>query len=121
MNLWNDERKIPKISINVKIKVKTDTPEEFAAWNSVFGYIMKKPRTKLEFITVNSLRKLPLHELTVEDLKRYLSEEDYTQLLKIEGIFNYKLTNDIKAFILAVLRLPIKNIEELLNVKSNAI
>jgi len=41
MNLWNDERKIPKISINVKIKVKTDTPEEFAAWNSVFGYIMK--------------------------------------------------------------------------------
>jgi len=42
-------------------------------------------------------------------------------LLKIEGIFNYKLTNDIKAFILAVLRLPIKNIEELLNVKSNAI
>ena len=36
LNIFGDDRKIPKLSINVRIKVKTNTAEENKAWNTVF-------------------------------------------------------------------------------------
>ena len=66
LNPFLDKRPIPKISINVKVKIKSDSAKENADWNKAFGYIMKKPRTKLEFLTVNLIRKLPLENITLE-------------------------------------------------------
>lgn len=105
--------KIPKVFINVRVKVKTVSPEETAIWNKVFGYIMRKPRTKLEFLTIASLRNLPLSKFTLAVLKPYLKEEDYLQLQKVEDLFNTRLTTDLKAFILGVLRIPYKTLLDL--------
>lgn len=113
INPFLDKRPIPKININVKVKIKSDSAKENADWNKAFGYIMKKPRTKLEFLTVNIIRKLPLEKITLEKIKPYLTENDYQQLLTIENIFNSKLTTDVKSFILSVLRIPVKNLEAL--------
>ena len=113
VNPFLDKRPIPKISINVKVKIKSDSAKENADWNKAFGYIMKKPRTKLEFLTVNLIRKLPLEKITLEKIKPYLTENDYQQLLMIENIFNSKLTTDVKSFILSVLRIPVKSLEAL--------
>lgn len=113
LNPFLDKRPIPKISINVKVKIKSDSAKENADWNKAFGYIMKKPRTKLEFLTVNLIRKLPLEKITLEKIKPYLTENDYQQLLTIENIFNSKLTTDVKSFILSVLRIPVKSLEAL--------
>lgn len=113
VNPFLDKRPIPKISINVKVKIKSDSAKENADWNKAFGYIMKKPRTKLEFLTVNLIRKLPLEKITLEKIKPYLTENDYQQLLTIENIFNSKLTTDVKSFILSVLRIPVKSLEAL--------
>lgn len=118
INPFLDGRKIPKLSINVKIKVKTDSVEETNTWNSVFGYIIKKPRTKLEFLTVSNIRNLPLKNITLDKIETIVSEEDYTELKKIEKIFNERLTTDLKAFILAVLRIPVNVLKEL-SVESN--
>lgn len=115
INAFGDDRKIPKLSINVKVKVKIDSPSDIVKWNNVFGYIMKKPRTKLDFINVNPIRNLKLNNITVEKIKNYISEEDYTQLLKVENIFNTNLTNDLKAFILAILKIPYQTLEEISN------
>lgn len=41
LNIFGDDRKIPKVSINAKVKVKTKSAEEGKAWNKAFGYIMK--------------------------------------------------------------------------------
>ena len=76
---------------------------------------MKKPRTKLEFLTVNMIRKLPLDKITLDSIKPYLSEIDYEYLSSIENIFNTRLTTDIKSFILSILRIPIKDLEALCN------
>lgn len=113
IDIFGDQRKIPKLSVNVRIKVKTNSPEETAEWNRVFGYIMKKPRTKLEFLTIASLRDLPLSKLTLAVLKPYIKEEDYIQLQKVEDLFNTRLTTDLKAFILGVLRIPYNTLRDL--------
>ena len=113
VNPFLDDRKIPKLSINVKVKVKTDSVEETNMWNSVFGYIIKKPRTKLEFLTVSNIRNLPLKTITLDKLKGIISEEDYTELKKIEKLFNERLTTDLKAFILSVLRIPTNILKEI--------
>ena len=93
INPFLDKRPIPKININVKVKVKTNSAKENADWNKAFGYIMKKPRTKLEFLTVNLIRKLPLNQITLASIKPYISEIDYSHLEPIEDIFNNRLTN----------------------------
>lgn len=113
LDIFGDGRKTPKISINVKVKVKTDVPEETNIWNRVFGYIMKKPRTKLEFLNVDSLRSLPLNSIKLIDIKEYISEEDFRQLSLVENIFNEKLTADVKAFILAILKVPVSYVENI--------
>ena len=99
LDIFGDGRKTPKISINVKVKVKTATPGESIRWNKVFGYIMKKPRTKLEFLVVDPIRNLQLDKIELEDIKQYITEEDYNQLSKVTKIFNRKLTADVKSFI----------------------
>ena len=113
IDIFGDQRKIPKLSVKVRVKAKTVSSEETAEWNRVFGYIMKKPRTKLEFLTIASLRNLPLSKLTLAVLKPYIKEEDYIQLQKVEDLFNNRLTIDVKAFILGVLRIPYNTLSDL--------
>lgn len=113
INPFIDKRPIPRVNINVKIKVKTNSAKENADWNKAFGYLMKKPRTKLEFLTVNVIRKLPLEKITLESIKPYLLESDYNTLVTIEDIFDNRLTSDVKSFILAILRIPIKDLDNL--------
>lgn len=115
LDIFGDERKIPKLSINVKVKVDAETPAEISAWNNVFGYIMKKPRTKLEFLAVNTIRNLTLSKVTLAGIKDYLNEEDYEQLSKISELFDNRLTADVKAFILSVLHIPYDKLEQLSN------
>ena len=118
LDIFGDGRKTPKISINVKVRAKTSNVSETNKWNRVFGYIMKKPRTKLEFLVVDSIRSLPLEKLEVKDIQPYISEEDYEQISKIAGLFNKRLTQDIKAFILAVFRIPYLTLEKIISEKS---
>ncbi len=115
IDIFGDNRKIPSLSINVKIKANTISQEEAKAWDKVFGYVMKKPRTKLEFLAVNKIRELSLNTISVQQLKPYLNEEDYEQLLKIENLFTDRLTADIKAFILAILKVSPDTIKSLNN------
>lgn len=116
-DIFGDGRKTPKLSVNVKVKVKTNSQAEIKAWNSVFGYFIKKPRTKLEFLAVSHIRSLDLTKILVSDLKGYLSEEDYEQLERIEDIFNTRLTADIKAFILAILKFPVNFLSSIISSK----
>lgn len=118
INPFLDKRPIPKVNINVKIKVKTNSAKENADWNKAFGYLMKKPRTKLEFLTVNIIRKLPLENITLQSIKPLLLENDYNVLATIEDIFNDRLTSDVKSFILAILRIPIKDLDAIANTKA---
>ena len=113
LDIFGDQRKIPKLAVKVRVKVKTNSPEETMVWNRVFGYIMKKPRTKLEFLTISSLRNLPLSKLSLAVLKPYMKEEDYNQLQQVEDLFNTRLTTDVKAFILGVLRIPYNTLSDL--------
>lgn len=113
INPFLDKRPIPKINVNVKVKIKTNSAEENANWNKVFGYIMKKPRTKLEFLTTGLIRKLDLTKITVKKLQNLISEDDFNQLLIIEDIFDNRLTTDVKSFILGILRIPVKTLESL--------
>lgn len=115
LNIFGDDRKIPKLSINVKVKVKTRSPEETLAWNQVFGYIMKKPRTKLEFLAVNNLRRLQLDGIKLDNIEPFITKEDFIQLKKVEYVFDYTLTADIKAFILAILKVPQETLIGILN------
>lgn len=105
LNPFTDGRKIPEVSINVKVKVDTETSEENTNWNRAFGYLMRKPRTKLEFINVTDIRKVDLSEVTLDKLKPYLQEEDYKRMKPIERLFDEKLTQDVKAFILSILKI----------------
>lgn len=113
LNIFGDDRKIPKVSINVKVKVKTKSAEEGKAWNRAFGYIMKKPRTKLEFLMTNTIRGLKLDRITLSKIKGYISEEDYNYLSTVESIFDNNLTDDVKVFILSVLKIPVLTLEKL--------
>ena len=118
LDIFGDGRKTPKISVNVKIKVKTSDVEETMAWNKAFGYIMKKQRTKLEFLAVDSLRCLSLDKVKLEDIKNYITEEDYTELKPIEKIFDKRLTSDVKAFILAILKVQHNLLENIIAIKN---
>jgi len=121
IDIFGDGRKTPKISINVKVRVKTSNINETNKWNKVFGYIMKKPRTKLEFLVVDPIRNLQLDKVTLEDIKQYISEEDYEQLSKVESLFDRKLTADVKAFILSILKVPFATLENIVNSKLTAL
>lgn len=107
LNPFIDNRPIPNIRVNCKVKIKTSSVEESNEWNTFFAYIMGKPRTKVEFITVSLLRNLPISNLKVEDIKDKISVEDYAHLQKVEEIFNDRLPIDLKAFILSVLQVPL--------------
>ena len=113
INIFGDDRKIPKLSVNVKVKVKTISVDESIKWNIVFGYLMKKPRTKLEFLSVNPIRNLSLINVTLDKIKEYISVEDYSKLKTIESLFNERLTTDLKAFILAILKVPYSRIQSI--------
>lgn len=118
INPFIDKRPIPKININVKIKVKTNSAKENADWNKAFGYLMKKPRTKLEFLTVNVIRKMALDKITLKSIKPFILENDYNTLATIEDIFDNRLTSDVKSFVLAILRIPIKDLDNIINDKA---
>ena len=113
LDIFGDGRKIPHLLINVKVKTKEEYQQNNVIWNSVFGYIMKKPRTKLEFLFINNFRTLPLNNLKLNQIKEYISEEDYKQLSKVEEIFNQGITTDVKAFILAILKVPYDKLKEI--------
>ena len=119
IDVFGDGRKTPKISVNVKIKVKTSDINETVAWNKAFGYIMKKQRTKLEFLAVDSLRCLSLDKVKLKDIVNLITEEDYAELSPIEKIFDKRLTSDVKAFILAILKVSNSQIENIIAAKIN--
>lgn len=119
IDVFGDGRKTPKISVNVKIKVKTNDINETVAWNKAFGYIMKKQRTKLEFLAVDSLRCLSLDKVKLKDIANLITEEDYAELSPIEKIFDKRLTSDVKAFILAILRVSSNQVENIITAKAN--
>ena len=119
IDVFGDGRKTPKISVNVKIKVKTSDINETVAWNKAFGYIMKKQRTKLEFLAVDSLRCLSLDKVKLKDITSLITEEDYAELSPIEKIFDKRLTSDVKAFILAILKVSNNQIENIIAAKIN--
>ena len=105
MSLFDDDRKIPKVSINICVKPLNLDVNETKNWNKVFGYIMKKSRTKLDFLNINGLRRLDLDKIKLAKIRLKLNILDYKELLKIEDIFNDKLSVDLKAFILAILHI----------------
>lgn len=113
LNPFFDNRPIPSIKVKCKVKIKTKNAEESNNWNSFFSYIMGKPRTKIEFIAAGVLRNFPLIDVTVDSIKSYVSDEDYKQLKTIESVFDCGLPTDLKAFILAILQVPVKAIVEL--------
>ena len=119
IDVFGDGRKTPKISVNVKIKVKTSDINETVAWNKAFGYIMKKQRTKLEFLAVDSLRCLSLDKVKLKDIASLITGEDYAELSPIEKIFDKRLTSDVKAFILAILKVSNSQIENIIAAKVN--
>ena len=119
IDVFGDGRKTPKISVNVKIKVKTSDINETVAWNKAFGYIMKKQRTKLEFLAVDSLRCLSLDKVKLKDIVNFITEEDYAELSPIEKIFDKRLTSDVKALILAILKVSNSQIENIIAAKVN--
>ena len=119
IDVFGDGRKTPKISVNVKIKVKTSDINETVAWNKAFGYIMKKQRTKLEFLAVDSLRCLSLDKVKLKDIANLITEIDYAELSPIEKIFDKRLTSDVKAFILAILKVSNSQIENIIAAKIN--
>lgn len=106
IDIFGDNRKIPVLKINSKIKIHGLTKDEEVIWNKAFGYIQKKPHGKLEYLAVNCFRNEKIKSLKFTDIERFLSEEDVTELKSIEDIFNNKLSLDLKAFILAVLKIP---------------
>ena len=103
LNPFIDGRPIPNIKVNFKVKIKTKSTEESSIWNSFFAYVMSKPRTKIEFITVALMRNFALSAIKVED---------YEKLLTVEEIFNERLPIDLKAFILSVFQVPIPFIKD---------
>lgn len=112
LNPFIDGRPIPNIKVNFKVKIKTKSTEESSIWNSFFAYVMGKPRTKIEFITVALMRNFSLSTIKVEDLNGIIADEDYEKLLTVEEIFNERLPVDLKAFILSVFQVPIPFIKE---------
>lgn len=121
LDIFGDGRKRPKLSINVKVKIDTDNKTENLNWNSVFGYFMKKQRSKLEYLNINAIRNLDLNKIKLLDIQSYISQDDLEQLKKIETIFNNDLTNDIKAFILSILKIKYAVLNNIIYNKNNTI
>lgn len=113
INIFDDGRKMPKLSVNIKVKIKSRNQDELTNWNTFFGYLMKKQRTKLDFLAVSPIRDLDVSKIKTNDIVAYLSNEDSEQLIKIEKIFDKKLTSDVKAFILAMLKVPYDSLKQL--------
>lgn len=107
LDIFGDNRKIPNITINVKVKVKDLNSDETRVWNKAFGHIIRKGHSKLEFLTIDTIRELPIKNIKVSDLESVVSEEDYNVLKSIDTIFNNKISIDLKAFILAMLKVPV--------------
>lgn len=112
LNPFVDNRPIPNIKVNFKVKIKTKSAEETASWNRFFAYIMKKPRTKIEFSTISLFRELPITNIKIENIENFINKEDYDQLFIIKDIFENRLPIDLKAFILSMLQVPIKAIKQ---------
>ena len=115
IDIFGDGRKTPRISVNVKVRVNTKSAKENVNWNKFFGYLMKKPRTKLDFISVNAIRKLNMSKITLASIKQYLTEEDLEYISKIKDLFNKRLTTDVKAFIITLLHIPYDKLQDLSN------
>ena len=107
INPFLDQRKIPEININFRVKINSTNKEEINNWNIFFYELMKKPKTKLTFTTCSILRNLPISNITLESIKDSITEEDYNLLLPIEDLFNNRLEIDLKIFILSLLKVPI--------------
>lgn len=112
-NIFDDDRKIPNLSMNIKVCVKTENQEELTSWNTAFGYIMKKPRTKLEFLAVDPIRELNLSKVSLDSIRDFIKQEDYYVLHSIEDLFNNRLNDDTKAFILSVIKVPYQRLCEI--------
>lgn len=107
LDIFGDNRKIPNIKVNVKVKIKDLNSDETRIWNKAFGYIMRKGHSKLEFLSIDTIRELPIKNIKLVDLKSTLNEEDYSVLKTIEDVFDNKISTDLKAFILAMLKIPV--------------
>lgn len=111
-NPFLDERPIPQLDINLKVKIKTKNKKDYRDWNVFFSYIMKKPKTKLTFTTVSILRDMSVSHITVDDIIDYVRDpKDKVELVKIKDIFT-DLPIDLKIFILALLQISIKAIQK---------
>ena len=108
VNPFLDERPIPKLEINLKVKIKANSSKDIYAWNRFFAYLMKKPKTKLTFITTSLLRNISVSQITYNQINDYISEEDRYQLETIKDIFDNSLPIDLKIFTLALLQVPLK-------------
>lgn len=107
MNPFLDQRKIPEININFRIKINSEDKEEINNWNIFFSELMKKPKTKLTFTTCNILRELSVSNITLSQIKDHIDYNDYILLKPIEELFNNRLEIDLKIFILALLKVPV--------------
>jgi len=107
MNPFLDQRKIPEININFRVKINSTDREEINNWNIFFSELMKKPKTKLTFTTCNILRDFSMSEITLDLIKNHISSEDYNLLLPIQDLFDNRLETDLKIFILSLLKVPI--------------
>jgi len=113
LNPFLDNRPIPQIKVNFKVKIKTSNVEESNKWNSFFAYIMGKQKTKIEYITTSLIRNLPIYQIKVKDLCGLVCDNDYKMLLSVENLFDNKVPTDLKAFILSILQVPVAKIEEI--------
>lgn len=113
LNPFIDNRPIPNIKVNFRVKIKTKNITESTNWNSFFAYIMGKPKTKIEFITTSLMRNLPINKVKVEHLKSIVTDKDYEKLMEIQYLFENCLPVDLKAFILSILQVPISFVENL--------
>lgn len=114
LDIFGDGRKVPRITVNIKVKISNLDEAETKAWNKAFGYVMKKQHSKLEFLALNIIRDLSLKKLTLSDIKPFISDSDYEALSNVEDIFNTKISSDIKAFIIAMLKVPVPSLVNLL-------
>lgn len=110
MNPFLDQRKIPEININFRVKINSTDREEINNWNIFFSELMKKPKTKLTFTTCSILRDFPISEVTLDQIKPNLDQKDYDLLKPLEDLFNNRLETDLKIFILSLLKVPISSL-----------
>lgn len=110
VNPFIDERPIPKLDINLKVKIKANTAKDIYNWNRFFAYVMGKPKTKLTFITTSLLHNIPVSQVTFNQIKDYLTPEDREQLATIQDIFDNTLPLDLKIFVIALLQVPLKHL-----------